>query len=44
MHNTAMSATLVTGAFGCLGAWVTALLARDGERVVAHDLGTDPAG
>jgi len=41
MHNTAMSATLVTGAFGCLGAWVTALLARDGERVVAHDLGTD---
>jgi len=36
-----MSATLVTGAFGCLGAWVTALLARDGERVVAHDLGTD---
>ena len=41
MHNTAMSATLVTGAFGCLGAWVTALLAHDGERVVAHDLGTD---
>lgn len=37
-----MSATLVTGAFGCLGAWVTALLAQDGERVVAHDLGTDP--
>ena len=42
MHNTAMSATLVTGAFGCLGAWVTALLAQDGERVVAHDLVTDP--
>ena len=42
MHNTAMSATLVTGAFGCLGAWVTALLARDGERVIAHDLGSDP--
>ena len=42
MHNTAMSATLVTGAFGCLGAWVTAILAADGERVVAHDLGTDP--
>jgi UDP-glucuronate 4-epimerase len=36
-----VGATLVTGAFGCLGAWVTALLARDGERVVAHDLGTD---
>jgi nucleoside-diphosphate-sugar epimerase len=34
-------ATLVTGALGCLGAWVCALLARDGERVVAHDLGTD---
>jgi nucleoside-diphosphate-sugar epimerase len=37
-----MSATLVTGAFGCLGAWVTALLAGAGERVVAHDLGADP--
>ena len=37
-----MSATLVTGAFGCLGAWVTALLAKGGEPVVAHDLGTDP--
>jgi len=36
-----VGATLVTGAFGCLGAWVTALLARDGERVVAHDLGSD---
>lgn len=32
----------MTGAFGCLGAWVTALLAGDGARVVAHDLGTDP--
>lgn len=36
-----MPATLVTGAFGCLGAWVSALLARAGERVVAQDLGTD---
>ena len=36
-----MSATLVTGAAGCLGAWVTTLLARDGERVVAYDLGSD---
>jgi nucleoside-diphosphate-sugar epimerase len=37
-----MPVTLVTGAFGCLGAWVTALLAGAGERVVAHDLGADP--
>jgi UDP-glucuronate 4-epimerase len=36
-----VGATLVTGAFGCLGAWVTALLARDGRPVVAYDLGTD---
>lgn len=36
-----MPGTLVTGAFGCLGAWVCALLAADGEHVVAHDLGTD---
>jgi|SRR5579875_357173 len=36
-----MSATLVTGALGCLGAWVTALIAAEGQRVVAHDLGTD---
>ena len=42
MHNTAMSATLVTGAFGCLGSWVTTLLAGAGEPVVAHDLGNDP--
>jgi UDP-glucuronate 4-epimerase len=42
MHNTAMSATLVTGAFGCLGSWVTTLLADAGEPVVAHDLGNDP--
>jgi nucleoside-diphosphate-sugar epimerase len=37
-----MTTTLVTGALGCLGAWVTALLAAQGERVVAHDLGPDP--
>src|ERR1700749_1070843 len=37
-----MSASLVTGAFGCVGAWVSALLAGAGERVVAHDLGADP--
>jgi nucleoside-diphosphate-sugar epimerase len=36
-----MTTTLVTGAFGCLGAWVTALLAGAGKRVVAHDLGSD---
>lgn len=38
MHNAPMTVTLVTGAFGCLGAWVTALLAREGEHVVAHDV------
>lgn len=31
----------MTGAFGCLGAWVCALLAQRGERVVAHDLAGD---
>ncbi len=29
---------LVTGALGCLGAWTTALLAREGTDVVAFDL------
>ena len=37
-----MSATIVTGAFGCLGSWVTTLLAGAGEPVVAYDLGDDP--
>ena len=33
---------LVTGAFGCIGAWVTRLLIDDGVRVIALDLGGDP--
>ncbi len=41
MHNASMAATLVTGAFGCLGSWVTALLAAAGQRVIAHDIGID---
>jgi nucleoside-diphosphate-sugar epimerase len=32
---------LVTGALGCIGAWVTALLVREGTHVVAYDLGGD---
>jgi nucleoside-diphosphate-sugar epimerase len=34
--------TLVTGAFGCIGAWVIRALLADGERPVAFDLGDDP--
>jgi UDP-glucuronate 4-epimerase len=34
--------TLVTGAFGCIGAWVLRGLLGDGERPVAFDLGEDP--
>jgi nucleoside-diphosphate-sugar epimerase len=34
--------TLVTGAFGCLGAWVVRGLLAAGERPVAFDLGDDP--
>jgi nucleoside-diphosphate-sugar epimerase len=32
---------LVTGALGCIGAWVVRNLIRAGERVVAFDLGED---
>src|SRR5260221_6489821 len=32
---------LVTGALGCIGAWTVATLVREGEHVVAFDLGTD---
>ena len=32
---------LVTGALGCIGAWTTALLVREGASVVAYDLGED---
>jgi len=34
--------TLVTGAFGCIGAWVVRGLLADGERPVLFDLGDDP--
>src|SRR3989442_6871903 len=34
--------TLVTGAFGCIGAWVVRGLLGDGERPVLVDLGGDP--
>lgn len=35
-------ATLVTGAFGCIGSWVIRRLLAAGERPVAYDLGDDP--
>src|SRR5262245_4187188 len=35
-------AFLVTGAFGCIGAWVVKRLLAVGERPVAYDLGDDP--
>jgi nucleoside-diphosphate-sugar epimerase len=34
--------TLVTGAFGCIGAWVVRGLLAAGERPVAFDVGDDP--
>src|SRR5499427_1953959 len=34
--------TLVTGAFGCIGAWVVRALLADGEPPVLFDLGDDP--
>ncbi len=34
--------TLVTGAFGCIGAWVVRGLLADGERPVLFDVGDDP--
>src|SRR3989441_184669 len=34
--------TLVTGAFGCIGAWVCKRLLEAGERPVAFDVGDDP--
>lgn len=33
---------LVTGAFGCIGAWVLRALVREGVKVVATDLADDP--
>lgn len=35
-------ATLVTGAFGCIGAWVCKRLLEAGEKSVAFDVGDDP--
>ena len=35
--------TLVTGAFGCIGAWVVRGLLADGERPVVFDPGDDPS-
>src|SRR5437867_10102923 len=35
-------AILVTGAFGCIGAWVVKRLLAAGERPVVYDLGDDP--
>jgi nucleoside-diphosphate-sugar epimerase len=35
-------ATLVTGAFGCIGAWVCKRLLEAGERLIAFDVGDDP--
>jgi nucleoside-diphosphate-sugar epimerase len=35
-------ATLLTGAFGCIGAWVCKRLLEAGERPVAFDVGDDP--
>jgi nucleoside-diphosphate-sugar epimerase len=35
-------ATLVTGAFGCIGAWVVKRLLGQGERPVVYDVGDDP--
>jgi len=35
-------ATLVTGAFGCIGAWVCKRLLEAGENPVAFDVGDDP--
>src|SRR5437867_6566646 len=37
-----LMATLVTGAFGCIGSWVVRDLLVAGERPVAFDLGDDP--
>src|SRR5881227_2348256 len=34
--------TLVTGAYGCIGAWVVHELVRDGREVVTFDLSTEP--
>ena len=35
-------ATLVTGAFGCIGSWVVGRLLESGERPILYDLADDP--
>lgn len=35
-------ATLVTGAFGCIGSWVVGRLLEAGERPILYDLEDDP--
>jgi UDP-glucuronate 4-epimerase len=37
-----MTRVLVTGAYGCIGAWVVRDLARRDVDVIAHDIGEDP--
>lgn len=40
-HAAGDARVLVTGALGCIGAWVTRTLIRDGAQVVAFDLGAN---
>lgn len=41
-YNRGVERFLVTGAFGCIGAWVVHELVRDGRDVVMFDLATEP--
>ena len=36
------STFLVTGALGCIGAWVVSRLLERGDTPVVYDMGTDP--
>jgi UDP-glucuronate 4-epimerase len=42
MMGTMSERFLVTGAYGCIGAWVVHELVRDGREVVTFDLSTEP--